>query len=198
MSRGPSTDGDGAFFGIAISHVLFVLCGATYFVYWALQESAPGSAAGLFFFLSILCGFGGAMGGFAATLAVAVGSAHGETKLWRIYAGCTAIFFAVYYLTSGLMDRPFTSELVFAMIWAAVELGALHASFVRGWLYGKGGILAVASVSIAILISLVCYAVYFLLVGRSRFYAGLIPYGAVSVAMLTAGVVLVRSRNKRL
>jgi hypothetical protein len=185
----------GPFFGLVISHALFVLCGGTYFAYWALQELAPGPAAVWLFFLSLLSGFGGAIGALACVIAAASEGAGGRLKLGRVVAGCGALLVAVYIATSVLWDRPFTSELVFVMIWATVELCALHVAHVRGWLAGGRALAAFLATGAALAIGLVCYAIYFCLHGTARFVSGLVPYAAVSLAMLVAGILLLRGRR---
>jgi hypothetical protein len=185
----------GAFYGIVVSHGLFVLCGATYFVYWALQELAPGPAAVGMFLLSLLLGFGGAIGAFASVIAGASEGAEGRLKLGRIVAACGALLVAAYVATSVLLDRPFTSELVFVMIWACAEMCALHVAHVRGWLVGGRALAALGAASLALATGLACYAIYFELEGRARFAAGLVPYAAVSLAMLVAGLLVLRGRR---
>jgi hypothetical protein len=187
---------DGALIGLLVAHALFVLSGITYSVYWVLQDAAPGPAAVLMFFLSILFGFGAAIGAFSCVLASMPLGDGRWLRLWHIVAANAALLVAMYAATSGLMGRVFTSELVFVMIWSTAEYCAVRAALARGWLTGPGAALAAGLTSLGLAVGLVCYAIYFLLDGRMRFYGGLVPYGVVSVTMAAIGVLLWRSGGR--
>ena len=188
----------GTFYGLVASHGLFVLCGATYFAYWALQELAPGPAAVLLFFVSLLLGFGGALSSMACVLAATAegsGGGRGGFGLGRVVGACVALLVGAYVATSVVWDRPFTSELVFLMIWATVELCALRVAHGSGWLVGGMARAALIAVLLALAVGLACYTVYFVFEGRARFCLGLAPYAVVSIAMAVAGILLWRGRG---
>jgi hypothetical protein len=181
---------DGGLIGLIVVHALFVLSGITYFAYWILQDAAPGPTAVALFFLSILFGFGGAIGASSVALASVPLSDGRRLKLWHIIVANLALLVAVYAVTSGLMGRVFTTELVFVVIWSTTEYCAVRAALSRGWLSGHGAAVAAVLVSLGLAVGLVCYAIYFLLDGRMRFYSGLVPYGAVSLVMASVGALL--------
>jgi hypothetical protein len=55
---------------------------------------------------------------------------------------------------------------------------------------------AAGVVAFAFAFGLACYAVYYLLDGRARFYAGLVPYLVFSLAMLFVTLLLVMEKKK--
>ena len=173
---------------------MFVLCGATYFAYWALQELAPGPAAVLLFFVSLLFGFVGAISSAACVLA-ATAEGTGGFGLPRVVGACVALLVGAYVATSVVWDRPFTSELVFLMIWATVELCALRVARVSGWLVGGRARAALIATLAALAVGLACYTWYFVFEGRARFCLGLAPYAVVSIAMAATGILLWRGRG---
>ena len=185
------------FWTLLVSHVLFVSSGASYSVYWVLQEMAPGPAALWTFLLSLVFGFAGATGEFVGVTAAGIGtSSNHRLGLRHIIGACVALLIATYALTTTVMGRVFTSELVFAMCWATLELCSLHDAHRRGWLSRRKAVAATAVVILALAFGLVCYAVYFLLEGRARFYAGLAPYVVVSLAMLLVASLLLLKKRK--
>jgi hypothetical protein len=189
---------DGVLIGMLLAHGLFVLSGVTYSIYWVLQETAPGPAAIALFFLSILLGFGAAIGTFSCVLASLPLADDSRPRLWHIVVANLALLVAVYALTTGLQGRVFTSELVFVVIWSTAEYCAIRVALSRGWLRGRRGAAATAAVSCGLAVGLACYAVYFLLDGRARFACGLVPYAAVSLAMAAVGALLWKARNNLL
>lgn len=187
---------NGVLLGLLLSHILFILSGITYSIYWVLQEMAPGRAAVVLFFLSILCGFGAALGAFSCVLASVPLADERRPRLWHIVVANLALLFAVYAVTTGIQGRVFTSELVFVVIWSTAEYCAIRVAFSRGWLRGCRAIAATAAVSSGLAVGLACYAVYFLLEGRARFACGLVPYAAVSLAMAAVGSLLWGARRE--
>jgi hypothetical protein len=196
MSENNLIQYSGAFWGILLSHGLFVLSGVAYSTYWVLEEIAPGQTAEWMFFLALVLGCGGAASAFVSIKVVSEDAPKSGLKLPHIVGACAALLVVMCLLTTGAMARPLTSELVFAMIWAAVELCALHVAHCVGWIAGRKALAALVGVILALLIGLLCYTIYFFLDGRARFYAGLVPYGAVSLAMLVAGILLLLGKKK--
>jgi hypothetical protein len=187
---------DGALVGMLVAHALFVASGITYSAYWILQDAGSGRAAATLFCLSILLGFAAAFGIFACVLASSPLADGRRLGLRHIVAANAALLLAAYAVTSGLMGRVFTSELVFVVIWSTAESCAIRAALARGWLSGSGAAVAAALVSLALVVGLACYAIYFLLDGRARFYTGLVPYGAVALVMATIGALLWRTVSR--
>jgi hypothetical protein len=179
--------------GLLLSHALFVLSGVSYSVYWVQQAYARGPSMVLFFFLSLVSGVVAATAAFFCVLAGAMDGAGGGPRQGHVVAACAAILAIAYVVTGPVMGRPFTSELVFVMIWATAEYCALLAAYRNRWLPARGAIAATVLVSIALATGLACYAVYFVLEGAARFWAGLVPYGVVAIAMLAVGAMLLRA-----
>jgi Ca2+/Na+ antiporter len=197
MNRRTRFQPSAVFWGLLVSHGLFVLSGATYSVYWVLQEMAPGPAALWTFLLALVLGFGGATGELAGVIgARPETSSNGRFGLGHIVGACVALLIVTYVLTTVVMGRVFTSELIFAMAWATLELCALHDAHRRGWIPRRKAFAATTLVILALAFGLVCYAVYFLLEGRARFYAGLAPYCVASLAMLLVAVLLLLEKKR--
>src|SRR5512139_276522 len=82
---------------LVVSHVLLVLCGAAYAVYWALDEMAPGPAAPWAYFLAVVFGIGGATGEAAGIGGAGSGaSSNSRFGLRHIVYACAALFIVTY------------------------------------------------------------------------------------------------------
>jgi len=194
---GSSLSSSAAMAALIASHVLFVLSGAAYSVYWVLEEETPGAAAVSAFTMSVVLGFVGAAGEVVAS-----GAPRPRNSPYRrvgpgpIVGACLAVLLVAFFVTTIVMGRPFTSELIFVTAWAALELSSLDDAHERGWITGRRAVAAAAAVTFVFAFGLACYAVYYLLDGRARFYAGLVPYGVFSLAMLVvAGLLALEKRR---
>jgi small-conductance mechanosensitive channel len=187
---------DGALLGMLIAHGLFILSGITYSIYWVLQDAAPGPTALALFFLSILFGFGAAIGTFSCVLAAVPLRDDRRLRLWHIVVANLALVVAMTFVTTRIIGRVFTSELVFVVIWSTAEYCAIRVALSKEWLPGRAALVAAGLVSAGLAVGLACYSVYFLFDGRERFYCGLVPYGAVTVAMVAVGALLLRSPRR--
>lgn len=193
-ARVPSPAG---FNTLLASHVLYVLCGLVYAVYWVLQEETPGAAAVSAFALAVLLGSGGVAGELLASgVPRSRNVPYSRVGPGPIAGASLAILIVAWFVTTAVMGRPYTSELVFVTAWAALELSSLDDAHGRGWIGRTSARAAAAVVAFALAFGLVCYAVYYLLEGRARFYAGLVPYIVFSLAMLLVTVLLVVEKKK--
>jgi hypothetical protein len=186
---------DGVLMGLLTAHALFVVSGVTYSIYWVLKETAPGPTAVALFFLSVLSGFVAAIATFSCVLAALPLKDERRLRLWHVVVANAALLLAMTFVTTRIVVRAFTSELPFVVIWSTAEYSAIRVALARGRLAGRGLGIAVAAVSFGLAVGLICYAVYFLFDGTARFYCGLVPYGAVTLAMVVVGALLWRSRR---
>lgn len=193
-ARVPSPAG---FNSLLVSHVLYVLCGLAYSAYWILQEGTPGAAAVSALVLAVLLGFGGAAAELVASgVSQPKASPYSRLGTFPIAGACLAILIVTWFVTTVVMGRPFTSELIYVTAWAALELSSLDDAHGRGWIGRNNARAAAVVVGFAFAFGLACYAVYYLLDGRARFYAGLVPYILFSLAMLVVTVLLVIEKKK--
>jgi hypothetical protein len=174
-----------------VSQGLFALSAAAYAVYWVLQEPALGPAGLCVLLLSVVFGAVGAAGALMSVIDAGPDtSPRSRFGLRHIVGAGGALLILTYVLTTVAMGRMFTLGLVFAIVWATLELCALHEAHRRGWIPGGKAFAAITVVILALAFGLVCYAVYYLLEGRARFYAGVVPYGVAALAMLLVAVLL--------
>lgn len=185
------------FNALLASHVLYVLCGLAYSVYWVLQKDTPGAAAVSALALAVFLGFGGAAGELVASgVSRPKASPYSRLGTLPIAGACLAILIVTWFLTTVVMGRPFTSELIYVTAWAALELTSLDDAHARGWIGRRSARAAAAVATFALAFGLACYAVYYLLEGRARFYAGLVPYIVFSLAMLSVTVLLMMEKKR--
>jgi hypothetical protein len=185
---------DGLLLGLLTSHALFVLSGVSYSIYWVLQETAPGATAVALFFVSILSGFAAAIATFSCVLAALPLADDRRPRLWQIVLANAALLVGAALLTTRVVVRPLTSELPFVFIWSTAEFCAIRVAIARGWLPGRRAGLATALVSAGLAVGVICYVAYFSFDATARFRCGLVPYGAIAIAMAAVGALLWRGR----
>ncbi len=184
------------FFALVSSHVLFIASGSFYSVYWVSRTAASGQGEDLFIGASLVCGLVAVM--LAGTCIKALVQAVTQTgmKLSHVVSASLAIFGVCALVTSGIMGREFTSELPLAVLWAGIEYCALLLAFYARILTKARAVASAVIIGCALAIGLACYSIHYLLDGIARFYNGLVPYAAVSAAMLALIGLLVPGFRK--
>jgi hypothetical protein len=168
-------------------HILFIVSGIAYSIHWYLLSRKPGALAKILIAITMVCGLAGIT---VIILSLFSEGAGIGIELYPVLLACIAAFIAVFYITSILMKRPFTSELPLLLIWAGIEACALIAAANRGLLTPVP--LAVCSLlnALSAMAGLVCYALYYRLGKDAQFIDGLIPYLAISFSMTVTAIFL--------
>jgi len=92
-----------------------------------------------------------------------------------VLLGAAVLFVFFLAVTKNAFHRPVTSELLVMFIWAAVEFSAILA-LSRSGRFADGQIALLSTlVTIAMLVGLACYVLYYRLEGLPGFWDGLIP-----------------------
>ena len=114
---------------------------------------------------------------------------------FRPGAGGAITYVILLAVTSGLLHRQVTSELLIITAWAVLELSLVS------FLYGVGRFLMPVTLGSVILIlaaatiSMVCYLLYYSLAPYPGFIDGMIPLIAVAVVMMSINAALAFSKG---
>jgi hypothetical protein len=178
------------FFGMLAGHLLIVLVGVFWSIYWTRDFSAEASAtplSGVLALAATLCGLGAFLLIPASIPALPLGTVRMPFPLPNIPLW-SAAFFVLWLLASTLLfRRPVTSELFLVPLWAVLEACVLYGLASSGWLNGRQTVTLAVLTAVAFLAGLVCYLLHYHLDEHGRYINGLVPYafiGAVSLAVI--------------
>lgn len=183
---------------ILYGNLLMVICSVFYLIWWGItfRPGAGGTAFG-----TICIGLAFVLGMIGVVLTVkGLNGNRMQAQIqtipgWGIAAGGIVTYVILLAVTSGLLHRQVTSELLIITAWAVLELSLVN------FLYGVGRFtmpVALGSVLLIIaaaVISMVCYLLYYRLAPYPGFIDGMIPLIAVAVVMMIINAALVFSKG---
>jgi len=119
----------------------------------------------------------------AVTLGGVVSSTKGHIQAVWIVFGAVCLYVALLLVTSGILKRPATTELLLFVAWLALELCVINVltgdliQETQAWLSTA---MLIATV-IGFVVCLVCYQLYYQLAGQASFIDGCIPLLAIGL-----------------
>ena len=183
---------------ILYGNSLMVICSIFYLIWWGITFR-PGAGGTTFGTVCIGLAFVLGMAGVVLTV-IGLNGNQMQAKIqtipgWGIAAAGLIIYVVLLAVTSGLLHRQVTSELLIITAWAVLELSLV--SFLYG--IGRFGMpVTLGSVMLilaAAAISMVCYLLYYSLAPYPGFIDGMIPLIAVAVVMMSINAVLIFSKG---
>ncbi|CAB1252694.1 conserved membrane protein of unknown function [Ruminococcaceae bacterium BL-6] len=170
------------------SNILLIVCCAFYLAWWLLAFRPSGAVKGMKTGWLLIPAF--AAGIAAVILAVqGIRSAPIEAALFPgglLLWGGIAAYFILLAVTGLLFQRQVTTELFLIVGWAVLALSEINTLYGTGR-FSRGLAVPFAVVIVAaVLISLVCYVLYYNLGDRAGYFDGMIPL--LLVALVTAGI----------
>lgn len=173
---------------ILIGNALFILCCALYLTWWLLAFRPTGAITGLKTgWLLIPAAATGLLGVILALRGI-LGNAPAHPLLpgTAILWGGIALYLVLLAVTAWLFKRRATTELILIVGWGMLALAEVSALFGFG-LFSRGLAVGFAVIlSAAVLISLVCYVLYYRLGKRAGYIDGMVPL--ILAALTTAGI----------
>jgi len=184
------------YLSILIGHLLFILSGIFYSVFWVMQEYSADSFSTFFLYGSVLSGLVAIVLIAYCIQSLSLATSGRKFKVTYIFV-FGFIFFLIALAVTGIgFARVFTSELFLIVLWASVEFSAIFAIARGKWLSAFKTISSIILISISLAIGLVCYTLHYSFQGVVRFYNGLIPYLTISAAMFIIGLLILFSYTK--
>ncbi|HUM82269.1 MAG TPA: hypothetical protein PLN48_00625 [Lachnospiraceae bacterium] len=177
---------------------LLLVCSLFYLLWWTLvfKPGASGSAAGTASItLAVLTGIVG-LGLMLAGLNAHVKDFRSFSNWYVILAGI--ILYAVLLLiTRFAFDRQVTSELLIFTGWTVLEISVVNEMYGIGR-FGTGLSIFLAAVIVLILIiSLICYVLYYRLDAYKGWIDGMIPLISVAAGMVVILISLALGNLKQ-
>lgn len=175
------------------SNILLIICCALYLTWWLLAFKPVGAVKGMKTGWLLIPAF--AAGVVAIILAVkAIASASIGASLFSsgllLWGGIAAylIFLAV---TRLLFKRPVTTELFLIVGWAVLTLSEINTLYGIGRFSHGLTVIFAFVVGVAMLVSLVCYMLYYNLGDRAGYYDGMVPLLIAALVMVSISIVMV-------
>ena len=173
---------------IFFGNVLFIICCAFYLAWWLLAFKPSGAITGIKSgWLLIPAAVTGVWGVVLALRSIL--GARQENRLFPgsvILWGGVAFYIVLSVITVWLFKRPMTSELFLIVGWGMFALAEINVLFGYGLFSHKQSIGFILLICAAIIISLICYILYYRLDERGGFIDGMIPL--ILAALSTAGI----------
>ena len=179
-----------------IGNILFIICCAFYLEWWLLAFRPSGAINGIktgwLLIPASIAGLAGVI--LILRLILAETTAKHLLPSRNILWGGVAVYLILLAITVLLLKRPATSELFLIVGWGMLALAEVNALFGTGLFSHKlsGAFLLV--ICAVVVISLVCYILYYRLDERSGYIAGMIPLflTALTMAGISCCMVIVK------
>lgn len=178
------------------SNILLIICCIFYLVWWLLAFSPVGAIKSMKTGWLLIPAF--ATGVFAIYLAIkGILSASSASNCVTLFPsglllwGGIALYFILMAVTFILFKRPVTTELLLIVGWAVMALSEINALYGIGLFSHKLAISFVVVVGIAMLVSLVCYILYYNLDEYAGYYDGMVPLLMTALVMAGISVAMV-------
>jgi hypothetical protein len=181
---------------IMIGEVLLVVCSLSYLVWWTItfrpSARAPASG-GLFLGGAVLAGLAG-----LALLAVGMAALFPKASLPALGAtivGGIVVGALLFYITSSVAHRPLTTELPLIVVWATMQLAAGITLRTAGVLSGPAASAWIVATTVATLVGLACYLVFYRLDPIPAYWIGMVPLAVDGVVAAVLAVVVTLTRG---
>ena len=174
---------------IFTGNVFFIICCIFYLAWWLLAFKPAGAVGGIKTgWLLIPASLTGLLGVILAIRGI-LGTTTGNLLFpggFIIWGGIAA-YLILLTITSLVLKRPATTELILIVGWGMLALAEINVLFGMGlFSHGLAAGLIITSCA-AIAISLVCYVLYYRLDNNAGYIDGIIPL--VLAALVMAGIL---------
>ena len=179
-----------------LGNVLFIVCCAFYLAWWLLAFRPSGAINGMKTgWLLIPASIAGLAGVIliVQTILAENPAKHllpGTYILW----GGIAVYLILLAVTVLLLKRPATSELLLIVGWGMLALAEINRLFGIGLFSHRMSIIFLLVICTVVVISLVCYILYYRLDEISGYIAGMVPLllAALTMAGISCCMVILK------
>jgi hypothetical protein len=171
---------------ILAGNLLLLLCSLFYLIWWviAYRPNSYGKSAtgGLYLIVALITGIAA-----IAVLSYGINSLAPYSNglpVKFILIGVGVMYFAVLAISTLVLHRIVTSELILIHIWMALQLSVVTVLYGTGR-FGVGSTVTMTIlVAIATIVGLICYVLYYRLDETASYWTGMIP-------LITSALVLI-------
>ena len=173
---------------ILAGNILFIVCCVFYLAWWLLafkpSDAIKGMKTGWLLIPASVTGLLGVILIIRSILAKTLVKQllSGGYILW----GGIAAYIILLAVTVLLFKRPATSELILIVGWGMLALAEINALFGLELFSRKLSVVLMSLICAAVIISLICYILYYRLDGRAGYIDGMIPL--LLAALVMAGI----------
>lgn len=175
------------------SNILLIICCVFYLVWWLLAFKPTGAVKGIKTGWLLIPAFFAGLAAVALALkgiqseSIGVVLFPGKYIIW----GGIAAYFLLLAVTGLLFKRQVTTELLLIDGWAVLVLSEINVLYGMGrFSHGLAVTFAVVTVA-AMLISIVCYVLYYNLGVQGGYYDGMVPLLLAALVMSGLSVAMV-------
>ncbi|HML37771.1 MAG TPA: hypothetical protein PKA19_10180 [Bacillota bacterium] len=174
-------------------NALLVVCCAFYLAWWLLAFKPNGAISGMrtgWLLIPALAA------GLAAVILAVTGilSASVEKTLFPggfLLWGGIAVFLVLPVVTQVIFKRPLTTELILIVGWAVLAFSEINALYGSGRFSYRMAIIFAVVIGVAMLVSLVCYVLYYNLGAVAGYFDGMVPLLMAALVMAGISVAMV-------
>jgi hypothetical protein len=193
-----STDKPSIPLPVFLGHIFLIVTCVMYSIYWVIDYYATSNRfAPLVIFLfsgSILIGFIGIILFYVSSGTLPESN---RVRHWPVVTAGIGLFVLSLMIMDKVFQRPFTSEIFFAFLWAIWEMDTLYSVYQSGRVPKAPFYAMAAGVLACTAINLACYRIHFQLSDFNRFINGLIPYLVAALFMTAVLIILFLNRNSK-
>ena len=164
---------------------LLIGCCATYLAWWSIafnpMRRFPMGPKVALFLVTLALGLGGVVVTIVGMVQCPVVQAAAPN--WLIACAGLALYVALLLLTSRVMKRSVTTELILIVGWLTLEACALNSLLAAVYVTDAAFWTCLAIDIVAVAIGMACYLRYYDLPKRAAFLVGMVPLVLFAVAM---------------
>jgi hypothetical protein len=182
---------------IFLGDISLVVCCAFYLAWWIIAfrptGAVKGFASGWLLVPAVIFGIAAAVMILYGVSSVGAGTAtgsNGQAGRGLLFPNIAVAFFGVIVyivlliITWLLLKRQPTTELLLIVCWAALMFVEVNALCATGAYQQLSALVSLGIVVVAVVISLVCYVLFYNLSGTAGFIDGIIPLALLGVVTL--------------
>jgi len=178
---------------ILIGNILFIVCCSFYLAWWSLAFKPSGAIKGVKTGWLLIPAFIVGLSGVILIVRGILAKTHVKLLFPNGYIiwGGIAVYIILLVITVLLLKRQATSELLLIVGWGVLALAEINALFGSGLFSHRLSAGLILLICTAVLISLICYILYYRLNGFAAYIDGMIPLilSALTVASISFFIV---------
>jgi hypothetical protein len=169
-----------------VGNALLLATAVLYLLWWVLAFWPKYQVKGIYTSSIIIVAI---VVGFLAIFEIALGASTFSryprcAPVWAILLAAAVFYVAAWFITFRFFKREVTAELLVMTAWAALEFLLINVLYGTGRFSLTVSLLAIGAVSLAMVVGLVCYVLYYRLSPYPSFWDGLIPLAVDSIVLI--------------
>jgi hypothetical protein len=165
---------------------LLIICVVFYLIWWIVAfrpNAVPDNLRnGILLGIAVVSGFVGIIMMIKGLRSIPGGGELFSSRL--VIWGGIGLYIVLLLITSMLLKRQVTTELLLIVAWAMLEIIVVNTMFGCGDIGTGIAVAVIIIIAVAAVISLACYLLYYTLEGRAAYVDGMIPLVITGLVMI--------------